>query len=119
MDAKKEDKIWEPIPSRRGPRNSQVGEINDRPLHMNPKIVAFQIRHDLLENSWIIRVENKHNPINIQEFCCKIKNEYYLIFPSTVLKGDLWEFGETKGTKIKKNKVHLVVMIDLHTSGKR
>jgi hypothetical protein len=26
MDAKKEEKIWEPIPSRRGPLSSQVGE---------------------------------------------------------------------------------------------
>jgi len=26
MNAKKEEKIWEPIPSRRGPPNSQMGE---------------------------------------------------------------------------------------------
>jgi hypothetical protein len=47
------------------------------------------------------------------------QNGYYLIFPSFVPEGDLWELGETKGTRIIKNEVHLVLKINLHTSGKR
>lgn len=64
---------------------------------MNPKIVALQIRLDLFDNSWIIRVKRNDNPINSQILFCKIKNGYYPIFLVFVLKGDLWELGETKG----------------------
>jgi hypothetical protein len=86
---------------------------------MNSKIITFLIRHHLLENSRIIRVEKKHNPINSQKNSCKIKNGYYLIFPLFVPEGDLWELGETKGTRIIKNEVHLVFKINLHIRGKR
>jgi hypothetical protein len=64
-------------------------------------------------------VEKKHNPINSQEFSCEIKNGYYPIFLLFVPEGDLWELGVTEGTRINNNKVHLVLKIDLHTSGKR
>jgi hypothetical protein len=66
-----------------------------------------------LEGEW------KHNYINNQKNSCEIKNGYYPIFPLFVLEGDLWELGETKGRIINKNKVHLVLKIDLHTSGTR
>jgi hypothetical protein len=98
--------------------------INDCPLHMNLKIIVLQIRHDLLENSRIIRVEKKHNCINNQEFFFKIKNGYYQIFPSIILEGGFWGIrGDQRNINIpwdvNKNKVHLVLKIDLHTNGKR
>ncbi len=112
-------KKWEPIPSRRVLWTRKWERINDHPLHTNLKIVVFQIKHDFLENSGIIQVEKKHNPINSQEFSCEIKNGYYPIFLLFVPEGDLWELGVTEGTRINNNKVHLVLKIDLHTSGKR
>ncbi len=63
--------------------------IDDRPLHTNLKIIAFQIRPDLLKNSQIIQVEKKDNPISSQKNSCEIKNGFYLVFPTFVLKGDL------------------------------
>jgi hypothetical protein len=91
---------------------------------MNLKIIVLQIRHDLLENSRIIRVEKKHNRISNQEFFYKIKNGYYQIFPSIILEGGFWGIrGDQRNINIpwdvNKNKVHLVLKIDLHTSGKR
>jgi hypothetical protein len=57
-------------------------------------------------------------PSIVKKKIYKIKNGYYLIFPSFVLEGDLWGQGETKGIRIIKNKIHLVFKINLHTSGK-
>jgi hypothetical protein len=91
---------------------------------MNLKTTAFQIRHDLLENLRIIRVEKKHDPINSQEFSYKIKNGYYPMFPSIVPKGDFWGIrGDQRNRNIPrnvtKNKVHLDLKIYLHTNGKK
>jgi len=98
--------------------------IDDRPLHTNLKITALQIRHDLLENLKIIWVEKKHNRISNQEFFYKIKNGYYQIFLSIILEGGFWGIrGDQRNINIlwdvNKNKVHLVLKIDLHTSWKR
>ncbi len=98
--------------------------IEDCPLHRNSKIVTLQIRHDILENSRTIQVEKKDIPINNIKNSCEIKNGYYLIFPMFVLEGDLWGARGDQRNKniphnVSKNKVHLVLMIDLHTSGKR
>jgi hypothetical protein len=57
---------------------------------MNLKIVALQIKLDLLDNLGIIWVEKKHNPISYQKNSCEIKNGYYPIFPLFVPKGVLW-----------------------------
>jgi len=57
---------------------------------MNLKIVALQIKLDLLDNLGIIWVEKKHNPISNQKKSCKIKNGYYPIFLLFVPKGVLW-----------------------------
>jgi hypothetical protein len=86
------------------------------------KIAALQIRHDILENSRIIRVEKKYNPISNQEFSYKIKNGYYQIFPSIVLEGDFWGIRGDQRNRIvpwdvNKNKVHLVLKINMHTNG--
>jgi len=69
-------------------------------------------------------VEKKHNLINNQEFSYKIKNGYYQIFPSIVLEGDFWGIrGDQRKRNVpwdvNKNKVHLVLKINLHTNGKR
>jgi hypothetical protein len=69
-------------------------------------------------------VEKKDNPINSQEFSCEIKNGYYPVFPTFVLKGDLSRARGDQRNKnvpqnVSKNKVHLVLRIDLHTIGKR
>jgi hypothetical protein len=90
---------------------------------VNLKTVVFQIRLDLLENLGIIWVEKKDSPIRSQEFFCENKNEYYLIFPSLALEGDLRGGREDQRNMIvprdvNKNKVHLVLKIDLHTNGK-
>ncbi len=90
---------------------------------MNLEIVIFQIKPDLLENLGIICVEKKDNPITSQFFFCENKNGYYLIFPSLVLEGDLWGSREDQRNRnvpwyVSKNKVHLVLKIDLHTNGK-
>jgi hypothetical protein len=37
--------------------------MNDHPLHVNLKIVAFQIKYDLFKNLGIIPMEKQHSPI--------------------------------------------------------
>jgi hypothetical protein len=75
MDVKKEKKIWEPIPQGKVFQAHKWERIDDCPLHMNLETTTLQIRHDLLTNSGIIRVEKKHIPINNQIFSYKIKKK--------------------------------------------
>jgi hypothetical protein len=79
------------------------------------------MRLDLFENSGIIWVEKKDRPIRSQKKFYESKNGYYPIFPSLVQEGDLWGAKEEQRNKnvprdVNKNKVHLVLKIDLHTN---
>jgi hypothetical protein len=66
---------------------------------MNLKIIALEIKPNILDNLRIIWVEKKHNAISNQKISYKIKNGYYPIFPLFVPEGIIWELRVTKGIR--------------------
>jgi hypothetical protein len=45
--------------------------IDDHPLHTDFKIATLQIKQDFVENSRIIQVEKKHNPLVVKKYLTK------------------------------------------------
>jgi hypothetical protein len=53
--------------------------IHNCPLHTNLKVVALQVRVDLLKNVGIIRMEKKHNPIRGQKLIDEVENKHNVV----------------------------------------